>query len=617
MSSSNLELQLTSTAQKVLEKRYLLRDENGNICETLPQLFRRVARAIAAGDANYGKTEREIAVTEEEFHEMLENFEFLAGMCLYNAGKPYQLLSACFVLPVEDSMDSIFETLRNTAILHKFAGGVGYDFSHLRPKGDRVSTTGKPASGPISFMRLYDFSGKIVVGESAVRRPANMGILRVDHPDILEFITVKKNFSELNTYNISVGATDEFMQAVVDDQDYALINPRTKQEVQRLRARDVFNLIVESAHAAAEPGMIFIDQVNRENPVPQLGRMEATNPCGEQPLFPYESCNLGSVNLAKMLKSTDGNTSFQPTFTGGKQNGDTRSSRSDQGGVFMEIDWEKLNRTVKRAVHFLDNTIDVGYYPVEAIKTMNQGNRRIGLGIMGFADMLVEMGIPYNSNTACTLAETVMKFVTDVGHEASEELAKTRGSFGNFVGSIWDQRGYVRMRNCTVTTIAPTGTISIVANCSSGCEPIFALAYIRKNILDQDQDSFAEVHPLFEKKLKEHWLYSTELMQKVAEEGSVQNIPEIPEDLRRVFICANDISYEWHVKIQAAFQKYTDNGVSKTINMPQSASIEDVFNAYLLAWRLGCKGVTVYRDASRDKQVLNLRKTEMMAKVAT
>jgi ribonucleoside-diphosphate reductase alpha chain len=585
-----LSVSLTETAKKVLERRYFLRDEEGRVTETLPELFQRVARSIASADRNYGKSEEEVQATEQAFFEMISNLHFLAGMCLYNAGKPHQLLSACFVLPVEDSMDSIFETLRNTAILHKFAGGVGYSFSRLRPKGDRVSSTGKPSSGPISFMRLYDFSGKIVVGEAAVRRPANMGILRVDHPDILDFITAKKNFSELNTFNISVGATDEFMNAFQEDRDYSLINPRTKKEIRRLRAKEVFDFIVQSAHSSAEPGMIFLDNVNRENPIPQLGPMEATNPCGEQPLFSYESCNLGSINLAKMLKP--------------------KVDSKTTGSVKYEVDWEKLRISVRHAVHFLDNTIDVSYYPIPAIKEMNEGNRRIGLGIMGFADMLVYMGIPYNSDEACETAEKVMEFVTSCGREASVELGKERGSFLRFHGSLWQQRGYTHMRNCTVTTIAPTGTTSILANCSSGCEPIFALAYVRKNILDEEKESFFEVHPLFEKTLKDRWLYSETLMERVVEEGSVQNITEVPEDIRRLFVTANDISYEWHVKIQAAFQRHTDNGVSKTINMPNIASVEDIGKAYLLAWKLGCKGVTVYRDASRDKQVLNLKKTE-------
>lgn len=582
-----MEFQLTPTAQKVIEKRYLLRDENGNICETLAQLFRRVAKSIAKADSNYGSVDAEISATEEKFHKVLSNMDFLAGMCLYNAGKKYPLLSACFVLPVEDSMDGIFKTLKNTAVLHKFAGGVGYDFSRLRPRGDMVKTTGKPSSGPISFMRLYDFSGKIVVGDSAVRRPANMGILRVDHPDILDFITVKRNFNELNTFNISVAITDEFMQALLEKRDYDLINPHTKTKVSKLSAQMVFDLICESAHASAEPGLIFIDEVNRDNPTPQLGLMEATNPCGEQPLFAYESCNLGSVVLSHMV-------------------------RTSESGV-KEIDWEKLRETVRTATHFLDNTIDVTYYPVPEIEEVNKGNRRIGLGIMGFADLLIELGIPYNSDKACSMAEHVMKYVTECGREMSMELAQKRGSFGNFKGSKWDKLGYPHMRNCTVTTIAPTGTISILANCSSGCEPIFALVYIRKNILDQDKDSFLEMNSLFEQKMKERWLYSQGLMEKIAECGSVQNISDIPDDIRRVFVTANDISYEWHIKLQAAFQKYTDNGVSKTINMPNSATIEDVRNAYLLAWKLKCKGVTVYRDASRDKQVLNLKKNEVVA----
>lgn len=574
---------LTKTAETVLQKRYLLRDENGNVAETIDQMFRRVAKNIAIADRNYGKNDAEVSATEEKFYSMLSKMEFLAGMSLYNAGKKHQLLSACFVLPIEDSMDKIFETLHDTAMIHKFAGGVGYDFSHLRPKGDLVSTTGKPASGPISFMRLYDFSGKVVVGEASVRRPANMGMLRIDHPDILEFIHAKKKFDELNTFNISVSATDEFMSAVKEDREYALIHPVTKKETKRLRAREVFDIICESAHASAEPGMVFIDRVNAVNPTPKLGLMEATNPCGEQPLFPYEPCNLGSLVLSKMIRT-----------------------RSDGQ---REVDWDKLREGVRNAVHYLDNTIDVSYYPLEKIRQMSVNNRRIGLGIMGFADMLIELGISYVSDEAVQMAEKVMKFVNDTAHEMSQELAFQRGSFPNFPGSRWEQLGFSAMRNCALTTIAPTGTISILANCSSGCEPVFALVYIRKNILDQDKDEFTEVHPLFERYLKDSWLYSQELLERVAQEGSVQHIPEIPQQMKKIFITANDMDYQAHVRIQAAFQKYTDNGVSKTINMPSSATVQDVKNAYMLAYDLGCKGVTVYRDSSRDKQVLNLKST--------
>ena len=584
MKNVQIESQLSNTAKKVFEKRYLARDENGNITETISERFATVAEFIASADEKYVGKQR-ADQTEQTFYEMLTNFEFISGMSLYNAGKKYPLMSACFVLPIEDSMNSIFKTLKDMASVTKYAGGVGYDFSHIRPKGDRVGSTGRVASGPLSFMRLYDFAVNIVLQEASRRRPANMGILRVDHPDILDFIKIKKDFSELTSFNISVAATEKFMNAVKEDREYDLFHTNTKRSVRKLRARDVFDRICEGAWASAEPGMVFIDEVNRFNPTPKLGKMEATNPCGEQPLFAYEACNLGSVVLSKMMKT-------------------------DKNGKTV-VDWDKLRTTVHNAVHYLDNTIDVSYYPVEEIREMSHNNRRIGLGIMGFADLLIHLGISYASDEGVATAEKIMKFVNEASREKSAMLANERGSFPNFEGSIWQDRGYAAMRNCAITTIAPTGSTSIVANTSSGCEPIFALVYVRKNILDRSStDEFIEVNPLFEKALKERWLYSKELMEKVAEHGSVQDVDEIPQELRKLFVTANDMSGDWHVKIQAAFQKHTDNGVSKTINMPSTATVQDVENAYMLAYDLKCKGVTVYRDASRDKQVLNLTSTQ-------
>ena len=583
MTNAEWDVRLTPTAKRVFEMRYLARDEQGNIVETIDERFRSIARSVALADKNYGKTQQQVKQTEDEFYEMFSNFEFISGMSMYNAGKKYQLMSACFVLPIEDSMDSIFKTLKDMASVQKFAGGVGYDFSHIRPEGDIVSSTGKKASGPVSFMRLYDFAGKIVLGEASMRRPANMGILRIDHPDILKFINIKKNFSELNSFNISVAVTRDFMESAKNNRDYDLIHPVTKKPVGKLNAKEIFDMISSGAWASAEPGVIFIDEINKYNPTPKLGPMEATNPCGEQPLFPYEACNLGSIVLSKMIKH-------------------------DRTGKTV-IDWDKLKKRVFAAVHYLDNTIDISYYPVPEIQRMSHDNRRIGLGIMGFAHMLIELGVPYDSEDACVLAQKVMKFVNESAREASEKLACERGSFPNFPGSIWETRGYKEMRNCALTTIAPTGTTSILANTSSGCEPIFALVYIRKNVLDQGKDEFLEVNPLFEKYAKDHWFYSQELMERIAEEGSLQGINDVPKEAKQLFVTANDLDYEAHVRIQAAFQKHTDNGVSKTINMPSHATVKDVANAYLLAYELGCKGVTVYRDSSRDKQVLNLKKT--------
>ncbi|MFC1633056.1 adenosylcobalamin-dependent ribonucleoside-diphosphate reductase [Patescibacteria group bacterium] len=577
------DLNLSPTAQTVLEKRYLMKDENGNVIETAYDMFQRVADNIASADAFYGATEKEVKKTSDDFFDLMINLEFLSGMTLRNAGRELQQLSACYVLPVEDSMDSIFDTLRNAAFLHKTGAGVGYDFSSLRPAGAIVSTTGGKSSGPISFMRLYNFSSQTVVGEAGTRKAGNMGIMRVDHPDIMEFITIKSNYDELNHFNVSVAMTDVFMDAVKDDKEYDLIDPHTKEVVAKKRAREVYDAVIERAWTSAEPGLLFIDEVNRCNQTPGVGEIRATNQCGEQPLLPYEACNIGSLVLSRMLKQKDNSKGY-------------------------EVDWDKLEYVVRKAVHFLDNMIDVNNYPLEKIKEMNFNNRRIGLGVMGFADMLVGLGIPYNSPEAVQMAEKTMKFIQEKGRDESSRIGKKRGNFPNFDKSVFPAAGYEHMRNCTVTTIAPTGTTSIFAGCSSGIEPIFSLVYIRKNILDEDKDEFIEVHPMFEKVAKERWFYSKELMEEIANQGGVENIDEIPEDVRRVFVTSHQIEPEWHVRVQAAFQKYTDNAVSKTVNLPNEATRDDIREVFSLAHELKCKGGTVYRDGSRDKQVLNLKK---------
>lgn len=576
------EIPLSHTAQVVAEKRYLMTDDNGKVIETVYDMFERVAKNIASADAQYGATETQVQETAQEFLDMMVNLEFLAGMTLRNAGRELQQLSACYVLPLEDSMESIYTTLKNAAKLHKTGAGIGYDFTKLRPAGATVKSTGGKSCGPVGFMKLFEFSCATVVNNAATRRAGNMGILRIDHPDIDEFLSVKEDNNQLNNFNISVNITDIFMKAVKDGTTYDLLDPHSGAVVEKRDARAMFNRICEKAWRSAEPGVIFFDQVNRFNPTPQLGPMTATNQCGEQPLFPYEACNLGSIVMNRMIR------------------------RLPTGAA--EIDWEKMEDRVRKSVHFLDNTIDLNSYPLEELAKMNRANRRIGLGVMGFADLLVELGIPFNSEEAVRLAETTMKFIQEKSHDESRRLARERGSFPNFKGSRWEKLGYPEMRNATVTTIAPTGTTSIFAGCSSGIEPIFSLVYVRKNILDQEKDEFMEIHPLFEQKMKERWLFSREIMMEVAENGGVHGVERIPEDLKRVFVTSHDTEPKWHVLIQAAFQKYTDNAVSKTVNMPNESTVEDVKQVYMLAYETGCKGATIYRDGSRDKQVLNLVK---------
>jgi len=562
------EPKLTVNALEVLRKRYLLRDETGRIIETPARMFSRVAEAIAKGDRKYGVSPKG---SEKIFYGMMARAEFLPNSpTLFNAGTRLGQLSACFVLPIEDSLESIFTAVKNMALIEKSGGGVGFDFSRLRPKGDMVRSTKGVASGPVSFMRVFD-SATEVIKAGGKRRGAMMGVLRADHPDVIEFITAKQKPGVLSNFNISVAVTDHFMKKLEEDGEYWLINPRNKEKVRKLKAEDVWNLMAKSAWQSGDPGVIFLDEVNRHNPIPEVGRIESTNPCGEQPLLPYESCNLGSVNLSRMV-----------------ENG--------------KVDWEKLRETVGNAVRFLDNVIDGNRFPLREIEEITKANRKIGLGVMGFADMLIKLGIPYDSEEALKLAEKVMKFVTEEARKKSAELGEERGSFPNFDKSVWKDK-YNGMRNATITTIAPTGSISIIAGCSSGIEPLFAVSFMRKVL---EGTRLFEINPLFEMTAKERGFYSAELLEEIARTGSVQGIKGVPEDVRRVFVTALDIKPEWHVRMQAAFQKYTDNAVSKTVNLPHEASVEDVEKVFWLAYRLKCKGITVYRYGSKPEQVLNI-----------
>ena len=602
------QINLSENAIKVLEKRYLKRDTQGNCIEKPADMFRRVADTVAKGDLKYGATKDDVKKLSDRFYDAITNCQFMPNSpTLMNAGRELGQLAACFVLPIEDSLEGIFETIKNTALIHQSGGGTGFSFSRLRPKNDVVHSTMGISSGPVSFMEVFNAATE-AVKQGGTRRGANMGILRVDHPDILEFIDCKADNNKLNNFNISVAITDKFMEAYFNNEDYDLVNPHTKKTTGKLNAKFVFDKIVDSAWRNGEPGIVFIDTMNYDNPTPQIGAIESTNPCGEVPLLPYEACNLGSINLNKMVKKNNDGT--------------------------CSVDWDLLAKTTRTAIKFLDNIITINKYPLPQIAEMVNNNRKIGLGIMGWADMLMKIGISYASEQGTKLASQIIEFIDYESKCESIELSKERGRFANFKGSIYDSEHYLYnkykdksagkisdeqwkeldnkikkfgIRNATTTCIAPTGTISMIAGASGGIEPLFGLVFSR---LILDNTEMLEINPIFKNYMIKHNLYSEELMKKIAIDGSIAHINNIPENVKKIFVTAHDITPYWHVKMQAAFQLHTDNAVSKTVNFVESATRDDIKETYILAYKSHLKGITVYRNNSRTFQPMNLKKEE-------
>ncbi|OIQ50363.1 Ribonucleoside-diphosphate reductase NrdZ [Pseudodesulfovibrio hydrargyri] len=567
---------VNENAKIVLQRRYQRKDLDGVVYETVKELFWRVASAIAKEEAKYEKSTTKPAKLARDFYDLMTSYRFLPNSpTLMNAGTDLGQLAACFVLPVEDDIEGIFDAVKHAAMIHKSGGGTGFAFSRLRAKDSVVGSTGGVASGPLSFLKIFNCATE-QIKQGGTRRGANMGILRIDHPDIMEFIKAKERDGDLNNFNLSVGLTEAFMQAVHDKADFELIAPNTGKAVGTLNAREVFNILVQKAWESGDPGIVFLDRINRDNPTPAMGEIESTNPCGEQPLLPYEACNLGSINLGLC-------------FAKGKNGKDS------------EIDWDELKRIIHLSVRFLDNVIDASVYPLPQISDTVRKNRKIGLGVMGWADLLYQLNIPYNSQTAVDMAERVMKFVQAEARSASKQLAAERGQFTTYPESTFGAANLGPYRNATTTTIAPTGTLSIIAGCSSGVEPLFALSFVR-NVMDNDK--LVETNPYFEAALKDADAFSGKLMEEIAKVGSIKKMDHLPEHLRSVFVTSMDVEPIWHLKMQAAFQKYTDNAVSKTVNLPGSATKEDIWDIYWKAYEYGCKGVTVYRDGSKTSQVL-------------
>jgi len=564
---------LTPQAVTILERRYLKKDARGRIIESPEEMFRRVAKNIAEAEQIYGHQNSPEELSEI-FFRMMASLDFLPNSpCLMNAGRDLQQLAACFVLPIEDSLDSIFETVKQTALIHQSGGGTGFSFSRLRPKDDAVQSTGGIASGPISFMRVFNMATE-VIKQGGTRRGANMGVLRVDHPDIMEFITIKRHLNEMENFNLSVGITKSFMESLQKDDEYELINPRTKKPIRRIKAKEVFEELVSAAWETGDPGVLFLDRINEANPTPLLGEMESTNPCGEVPLLPFEPCVLGSINLLNILKEKDGR---------------------------WEVDFDKLRMIIRQAVHFLDNVIDMNQYPLPQISQMAKGNRKIGLGVMGLAHFFIRLGVAYHSQKALEVIRGLMSFIQYQARERSMELAERRGVFPNFKGSIYDKPGGMRLRNATLTTIAPTGTLSLLANCSSGIEPLFAIQYTRRALEDME---FQITDPIFVEYGKKSGFLNPELIASLSEGTSLQELPQVPKDVRELFITAFEIPPVSHIKIQSAFQDYTDNAVSKTINFARDATKGEVREAFLMAYQKRCKGITIYRSGSKPSQVL-------------
>ena len=568
------EVILNPNAEVVLKKRYQRKGLDGDLIETPTEMFWRVAANIASMENNYPGSSCKAEDLAVAFYTMMTEYDFLPNSpTLMNAGTDLGQLAACFVLPVGDSMDEIFDAVKHAALIHKSGGGTGFSFTRLRPKDSRVGSTGGVASGPISFLKIFNTATE-QVKQGGTRRGANMGILRVDHPDIIEFIRAKEREGDLNNFNLSVALTEKFMQAVENNEEYQLITPHTNEVVETLPAREVFELLVRKAWESGDPGIIFIDRINRDNPNPDQGEIESTNPCGEQPLLPYEACNLGSINLARFVRNEDSS---------------------------LVVDWDRLRHIIHLSVRFLDNVIDASEYPLERITQTVRHNRKIGLGVMGWADLLYQLGLPYNSRRATALAEKMMDFIQKESKSASKDLAMERGPFPSYETSVYKEQNLGPYRNATTTTIAPTGTLSIIAGCSSGVEPLFALCFVRQVM---DGEKLTEANRYFVQALHDHGCYSEKVMAEVVEKGTVQQMEFLPSELRSVFTTAMDIEPLWHLKMQSAFQKHTDNAVSKTVNLPNSATQEDIYKIYWMAYEEGCKGVTVYRDGCKSVQVL-------------